>query len=92
MRIDSDSREYATWTVSGADTTTTLEVSLAGAWHPLERVDATTVRVLVAGPTATGNPAGTVALPVGRTVARIRATDTPEVVIRGCGIIDVKPA
>lgn len=90
MRINSDGREYATWTVSGADADTTLSVSFDGGtvWNDLP-LTGSTAKILVAGPDATANPAGTVVLTTGRNVATIRATDNPEVVIRGGGVIDV---
>lgn len=47
-------------------------------------------RWLVAGPSSTSNPGGTIVLPLGRTVPRIRATDNPEVVIRRGPPIDVQ--
>lgn len=91
LTLPAAGREYATWAVAGADIAVALEVSFdAGVtWTATDRVDAGTARILVAGPTATGNPVGTVVLPVGRHLARIRATDTPEVAIRDAGAIDV---
>lgn len=47
-------------------------------------------RWLVAGPDATSNPAGTIELPLGRTIPRIRTTDNPEVIIRDAPPIDVQ--
>lgn len=90
MNLAPDGREFANWIVTGADEDTTLEVTFndGTTWHPLERTG-TSARVLVAGPTATGNPGGTVVLAVGRNTARIRATDNPEVVVRRGGAIDV---
>jgi hypothetical protein len=91
LRLSAEGREYASWTVTGADADTTLAVTFddGAAWHDLE-VTGTTARVLVAGPDATGNPTGTVVLAAGRNVAKIRATDNPEVVVRGGGVIDVE--
>jgi hypothetical protein len=92
MLLPPAGREYATWTVTDPPTGITLEVSFdAGAtWATLTAVDATTHRVLVAGPSATSNPVGTVVLAEGRNTPLIRAVDNPEVVIRDGGTIDVK--
>lgn len=87
MRLARDSVEFAHWTITGLpDTATpTPDVWLAGDWRRAEWVEATgperTARVLVAGPDATP-PAGAVVLPVGRTVPRVRLTDTPEAIVR----------
>lgn len=91
MRLPSAGREYATWTVTGVPDGTDLEVSFDTLedWYPLEVVTATTFRALVAGPDATSNPVGTVALPTGRSRCTIRATESPEVVIRHAGEIHV---
>jgi len=53
-------------------------------------VDTTTFRVLIAGPDAADNPVGTVVLALGRHFALIRAVDSPEVIVRDAGTIDVK--
>ena len=95
MRLHPAGREYATWDITGADEATTLAMSIDGGltWASLARPTATTARALIAGPAATDNPAGTVVLPLGRSVPLIRATDTPEVVIVASGgAIDVKAA
>lgn len=93
MQIDRAGREYAAWTVAGDLTgITAWDVSPDGiTWMPLTQVGTTSAwRVLVAGPDATSNPVGTLALPLGRTVLRVRATGTPEVIIRdNVGPIDV---
>jgi len=91
MKIKPEGREYATWTVTTSDPVTGLEVTFdAGTtWAAMDAVDATTFRVLVAGPDATTNPDGTVVLAAGRHFALIRAVDAPEVIIRDAGTIDV---
>lgn len=90
MRIASNGREYVSWTVTGAEPETALAVTFdrGATWHDLDR-DGNTVKALVAGPTATANPAGTIVLTTGRNTATIRATDNPEIVVRGGGAVDV---
>jgi hypothetical protein len=69
------------------------QVHLAGQWwdatidEPTE--GAREVVLLVAGPEAADNPAGTAVLPVGTHRARIRFTDDLEVIVRGGGFIQV---
>ena len=91
MKIKPEGREYATWTVTASGTVTGLEVTFddGATWTALAAVDATTFRVLVAGPDATTNPDGTVVLAAGRHFAMTRLTDNPEVIIRDGGTIDV---
>jgi hypothetical protein len=87
MHMDRRGREWVSWDIDGP--AGDVEVTFDGAtWHPLER-DQNTVRILVAGPDATGNPAGTVALPLGRSLAVLRLVDNPEVLVRRAGPIDV---
>ena len=82
-------REYVTATLTGAPVGVAIEVTLdLTTWYPTVRTG-DTVRFLAAGPDATGNPAGTVVLAAGRNRVRARATDTPEVIIRDAGVIDV---
>lgn len=92
MNLPPAGREYATWTVTASEVGVDLEVTFdAGVtWAALEAVDATTFRCLVAGPDATDNPVGTVILTAGRHFAQLRAVDSPEVIIRDGGTIDVK--
>lgn len=92
MNLPPAGREYATWTITASEIGVALEVTFdAGVtWTAMDTVDTTTFRCLVAGPTATSNPAGTVILAAGRHFAQIRATDSPEVIIRDAGTIDVK--
>ncbi len=90
MRLEAAGREYAKWILSGAPTGAVLEVTFDDGvtWHPTTRT-ADKVSVLVAGPTATANPAGTVVLAVGTHAAMVRLADTPEVVIRDGGRVHV---
>lgn len=92
MKLDPAGREYATWTISGADDATSLEVTFDGGttWTALERPTTSTARALVAGPAASGNPVGTVVLPLGRSFAKVRAADSPEAVVRDAGVVDVR--
>lgn len=92
MKIDPAGREYATWTITGdLSGITGWDVSTDGTtWTPLSQVGTTSSwRALVAGPSATSNPAGTLVLPPGRSLTRLRATGTPEMIYRNTGPIDV---
>lgn len=88
MRLDSRGREYWRATFTSDTAITTADVQLGGEWHP-GTVEGDEVVVLVAGPAATGNPAGTVVLPLGRSVVRVRFADTSEAVVREAGVITV---
>lgn len=93
VRIPAAGREYLTWDLTGlpAGVTSGLDVTFddGATWHPAEIVDGD-ARLLVAGPDATGNPPGTVALTTtGRLRPQMRLVDNPEIVIRGAGIVDV---
>lgn len=92
MDIDRTGREWARWPIVAAPPDRQLEVSFDGGatWTPMERVDATTVRVLVAGPAADDNPDGTAVLVLGRNVATVRVTAAPEILVREAGIITVR--
>ncbi|MDQ8040682.1 hypothetical protein RDI86_02345 [Cellulosimicrobium sp. XJ-DQ-B-000] len=93
MYIDRRGREWARWPDVTAPPGKELEISFdAGAtWIPMEREDATTVRVLVAGPEApTPHPEGTAVLRKGRNVATVRLSAAPEVLVRDAGIIHVR--
>lgn len=95
MKLDRRAREYAYWDLSEAPDGA-LDITFDGiTWHPLTR-EGNTVRVLVAGPDAQGNPAGTVVLPgpitgsgQRRHIATIRAADGAQILIRDAGAIDV---
>lgn len=65
-----------------------VEVNLNGTWWDAE-VTPTEITLLVAGPDAVGNPAGTAVLALGQNRALVRFPDSPEVVIRGGGVIFV---
>lgn len=94
MRLDRAERKEIRWPFSSdADPPlATADVCLAGEWHEasVEGVgDATVVMLLVAGPDATGNPAGTAVLPTGLHWARIRFLDNPEILVESGGPIAV---
>lgn len=94
MRIDPAGREYATWTITATTSPTSVDLSVdAGTtWTPLAQVGTTAQwHTLVAGPSATSNPAGTVVLPTGRTQTKVRVNGAPELVIRDTDPIDVLP-
>jgi hypothetical protein len=93
MDIDRTGREWAHWPIVATPPDGQLEVSFDGGttWTPMQRVDATTVRVLVAGPNAVGEqPAETAILTLGRNVATVRAVAAPEILVREAGIITVR--
>lgn len=81
-------REYLRLTVHAAPADVPIEVSVddGDTWHPTDR-DGDTVRVLVAGPDAEAD--GALPLPLGRSRIHVRATDTPEIVERFAGAVDV---
>lgn len=95
MKIPPGGREYVRIPATGVPTAAgTLEVSVDGGatWHATtwEGTGAErTARFLAASPTATANPAGTVVLAAGRNIITARLADTPEIVFRGVGPIDV---
>lgn len=93
MELHRTSREYATWTLSGAPADSPVEVSLDGGktWHLCERTDEATARILLAGPEATAGVAPAVTLQPGRYRATLRVTDDPEVVVRDTGHVTVRP-
>jgi len=95
MHLDPDGREYVHWPVDGAPAGLTFEAQFTtpdgtvSGWLPMETVSATEVRALVAGPDADQGPA-IIKLPRGRTfVTKIRCTDSPEIIVRPGGVIDV---
>lgn len=89
MQMQREGREWVSWDLAEPPAGP-LEVSFDGGeqWHDMER-DGDTVRVLIAGPEAGTNPAGTVPLPLGRSVATIRMVDDPEILVRRAGPIDI---
>lgn len=91
MKLDPHGREYVSWELADAPVTGTFEVSFddGATWSALTR-SGTTVTALVAGPSAPTNPGGTVVLVLGRNVATIRATSSPQILIRPGGPIDVE--
>lgn len=89
MRIASNGREYAKWAVTAPESVA-LDVTFDGViWYPLERPADDQARLLVAGPDAISNPAGTVVLAPGFNSASIRLVSSPESVVRAAGTIYV---
>jgi hypothetical protein len=90
MNLPRTGREFAHADIAGLAEDVTLQASLDGAaWVPVTR-DGSTVRLLVAGPDAEGNPPGTLVLPLGRSMLTVRAEDNPEVVVRTWGPFTVR--
>ncbi len=85
MRMDRRGREWVSWDIDGpaGDAEVTFDGS---AWRPLERTG-DTVRILVAGPDAEGE--GAVVLPLGRSMGILRMVDSPEILVRSAGPIDI---
>lgn len=83
MILPRDGREYVTFTTSDS-TGGTLTVSFDGTetWQPLEVVEPTLARCLIAGPDAASNPGGTVVLAVGTHEVLLRFVKDNEIVIR----------
>jgi hypothetical protein len=83
MRLSYSGREHLDVTTTDS-TGGTLDVTFDNGttWHPMEAVDPTHARVLVAGPGATDNPAGTVVLQPGRYPISVRLTRGVESIIR----------
>ncbi|SDG20650.1 hypothetical protein SAMN04487781_4007 [Cellulosimicrobium cellulans] len=92
MDIDHTGREWAHWPIVAAPPDEPLEVSFDGGttWTQMQRVDATTVRVLVAGPAAEDNPDNTAVLALGRNVATVRVAAAPEILVREAGLITAR--
>ena len=92
MDIDRRGREWARWPNATALPPDPLEISFDGGttWTMMQRVDATTVRVLVAGPAAEDNPDDTAVLALGRNVATVRVVAAPEALVREAGLITVR--
>ncbi|RHA43671.1 hypothetical protein [Cellulomonas rhizosphaerae] len=90
MKLDPASREYATWPLAAIPDGGGLEVTFdeGATWHGLTVID-DEARILIAGPDATGNPGETVVLPRGFHYPRIRATISPELLVRAAGEINV---
>jgi hypothetical protein len=94
MKIPRDGREYAKWSLSGGPEGGAYEVKFdypdntESAWIAVETVSQSLVRILVRGPDAASG-AGAVVLPLGNTSARLRLTDSPEIILRPAGEIEV---
>lgn len=100
MILDLAAREFAHWDYATNFDPTSLAiwVRIQGAWYPVESKtvlppDAEdprwhgTIRLLVAGPDISGNPAGTVTLDLGKHFTEVRLVDEVETVIRDGGAI-----
>lgn len=83
MRLHRSGREYASFPVN-VPASVGLDVSFdrGTVWVRADRPSDSTARVLVAGPDATANPAGTVVLQLGPNDALFRLQASPESVIR----------
>lgn len=90
MKFDRQSREYVFWPITGQPEGAEFEVTFddGATWLPMETVEGG-ARTLLAGPDVDQGGAEAV-LPLGRTMVELRLTDTPEVVVRGGGVIDVE--
>lgn len=93
MNLPAAGREYVRWPILTGlpGGVTELEVSLDGGqtWATAPIEDGNLV-VLVAGPDAVSNPAGTLVAQLGRAQVLVRLVDAPEVVIRTGGVIAVR--
>ena len=86
MRLAYTGREYIRFEIEDGPTETISVTFDAGAtWHTAERVSEGEVRLLVAGPGATGNPVGTVVLATGFYGIFLRLVDGSETVYRPAG-------
>lgn len=96
VQLYASGREYIYATLTAAPEDGDIEVTTDGTtWHPAERVageGGETMRVLVQGPDADTPPGGVnvLTLPTGRTILHARLVDTPEILIRAAGYIDVR--
>lgn len=90
MRLASSGREYAKWTiVAPAPATLSASFDSGVTWLTMERPTVSEARILVAGPEAESNPAGTAVLKSGRNSVLIRVADSPELSVRDAGSITV---
>lgn len=86
MRLSPSGREWYTLEISTTPAVTGWDASFDGGatWVASTAVGSDGYyRWLVAGPSATDNPAGTTVLPLNRTQPKIRASANPELIIRG---------
>ena len=93
MKIPRSGREFANWSVAGAPPSAVFQAKLTypdgseSAWLTVETVNQSRIRLLVAGPDA--DPGDANVLPAGGTSVILRLTDTPELVVRNGGDINV---
>ena len=94
MKIPRDGREFAKWSLSGGPEGGSYEVKFdypdntESEWMPVETVSQGLVRVLVRGPDGADGE-GAIELPLGNTSAVLRLTDSPEIILRPAGEIEV---
>jgi hypothetical protein len=90
MRLAYTGREYIRFEIEdGPDQVISVSFDSGLNWYDAERVSTTEVRLLVAAPGATGNPGGTVVLPVGFYGIFLRLIDGVETVYRPAGNLEV---
>jgi hypothetical protein len=97
--LDRRARKYVRWSarVSDPDITVRLDLGRGAGWHPVEVIPTGPVgadglipvnfRVLIAGPSATANPAETVVGGLGANVCTLDIPDTPEQDVADYGVI-----
>jgi hypothetical protein len=90
VKLSAIGREYAhipVVTAIGVSVEVSFDNGLT--WNSAERPSDTEARVLVAGPDAQSNPAGTVVLDLGRHPVHVRVLPASEDIIRPVGYIQV---
>lgn len=102
MKIDRRGREYVKWVIVGGDEDMTYDVTFDNiTWYPTDVVGVSTitdddlgvvvtglkVQALVQGPDAPSWDA--IVLSVGHNRAKLRVTDSPEIVIQDAGTVTV---
>lgn len=91
MLLPYTGREYIWFEIEDAPSQTIRVTFNNGVnWYTTERVSETSVRIQVAGPGATGNPGGTVVLPVGFYGLFLHVTDGSEEIYRPAGSLTVE--
>lgn len=102
MLIAAAARVFAKWdyTADFDPTGALWQIRIDGAWYPPESFTVVaptltqplwtgTLRLLVAGPDATGNPIGTVVLGLGGNPTTVMVPDSPETLVEDGGTITV---
>lgn len=103
MKMDHRGRQYVTWVVVGGDDLMTYDVTFDNStWYPTEVVGIVTttteemgivvsglkIRVLVRGVDTDDWPESIV-LPTGQNRAKLRVSDSPEIIIQDAGTVTV---